>query len=252
MKNYYQILGLKKSATQDEIKRAYKKLAFKFHPDRNQGDPFFENMFRQVKEAYDTLGDAQARAAYDLRLQGTTGSAYASGPVITRFGADKSQIYPGDTVTFFWNVENADAVRLHPFGPVASFGQASYRLKNIAGPSLEVSITAYSSASGKSVRRILTLQNLSYHSRTRRTAPRPAPGRTPPQNYLIYAVLVTFLCCLPLGVVSIVNSVQVNSRWNKGDYKGALAASAAARDWALAALIAGIIINIVVVLGALG
>lgn len=251
MKDYYQILGLERSATQEEIKKAYKKLAFKFHPDRNQGDPFFENMFRQVKEAYDTLGDTRARADYDLKLKGSGGRTSVSEPVITQFAADKSQIYPGDTVTFFWNVENADAVRLHPFGPVASFGRASYRLKNFSGPTLDISITAFNRASGRTVRRTLTLHNLASHRRATRPAQHSERGFIAPPNYLTYALLTTFFCCLPLGIASIVNSVQVNNRWKKGDYEGAVAASQAARNWALAALIVGVIVNIFLMLGAL-
>jgi len=64
-KDYYEILGVPKSAEEREIKKAYKRLAMKFHPDRNQGDKDAEGKFKEVKEAYEILTDAQKRAAYD-------------------------------------------------------------------------------------------------------------------------------------------------------------------------------------------
>lgn len=64
-KNYYDILGVSKTATQDEIKSAYKKLAFKYHPDRNSGDESAAEKFKEINEAYQTLGDENKRAQYD-------------------------------------------------------------------------------------------------------------------------------------------------------------------------------------------
>lgn len=60
-----------------------------------------------------------------------------------------------------------------------------------------------------------------------------AMGGTPPDNYLVWAILSTVLCCLPAGVVSIVKSSQVNSKWNAGDTAGAQEASRQARMWAI-------------------
>ena len=67
MSNYYEILGLKKNATQNEIKKAYRRLSIKFHPDKNPNDDkaFFENMFKSVSEAYEVLSDENKRAEYD-------------------------------------------------------------------------------------------------------------------------------------------------------------------------------------------
>ena len=63
--DYYEILGVPKTAEEREIKKAYKRLAMKFHPDRNQGDKEAEAKFKEIKEAYEVLTDAQKRAAYD-------------------------------------------------------------------------------------------------------------------------------------------------------------------------------------------
>ena len=63
--DYYVVLGVARNASETEIKRAFRKLAMKYHPDRNQGDPEAEAKFKQVKEAYDVLSDPQKRAAYD-------------------------------------------------------------------------------------------------------------------------------------------------------------------------------------------
>lgn len=64
-KDYYSILGVDRSATQDEIKKAYRKLAVKYHPDKNPGDKQAEEKFKEINEAYDVLKDEQKRAAYD-------------------------------------------------------------------------------------------------------------------------------------------------------------------------------------------
>lgn len=65
--DYYEVLGLAKTATEDEIKKAYRKLAMKFHPDRNQGDGAkkAEEQFKEVKEAYEHLSDKDKREEYD-------------------------------------------------------------------------------------------------------------------------------------------------------------------------------------------
>ena len=66
MSNYYEILGVSKNATADEIKKAYRTLAFKYHPDRNPGNAEAEEKFKQISVAYDVLGDEAKRRNYDL------------------------------------------------------------------------------------------------------------------------------------------------------------------------------------------
>ncbi|MBS1492757.1 MAG: J domain-containing protein [Bacteroidetes bacterium] len=64
-KDYYKVLGVEKTATQDEIKKAYRKLAVKFHPDKNAGNKQAEEKFKEINEANEVLGDAAKRKKYD-------------------------------------------------------------------------------------------------------------------------------------------------------------------------------------------
>ena len=74
--NYYQILGVETTATELEIKKAYRKLAIKYHPDVNSGDPANEEKFKEITMAYDTLSSKDKRIKYDDMLRyGSTGSS---------------------------------------------------------------------------------------------------------------------------------------------------------------------------------
>jgi molecular chaperone DnaJ len=81
--DYYKLLDLPKSATAEEIKKAYRRLAMKFHPDRNPDDPEAEHKFKECKEAYEILTDAQKRAVYDqfghAGLEGGRGGGFSAG-----------------------------------------------------------------------------------------------------------------------------------------------------------------------------
>lgn len=65
MSDYYEVLGLARGASQDEIKKAYRKSALKYHPDRNQDNPDAEKKFKQISEAYEVLSDEKKRQIYD-------------------------------------------------------------------------------------------------------------------------------------------------------------------------------------------
>src|SRR5436853_713448 len=64
-RDYYEVLGLNRDASEEDIKKAYRRLAMKWHPDRNPDNPKSEENFKEAKEAYEVLADASKRAAYD-------------------------------------------------------------------------------------------------------------------------------------------------------------------------------------------
>ncbi|OXM85389.1 J domain-containing protein [Paenibacillus rigui] len=92
MSNYYEILGVERSAAPEEIKKAYKRLAKLHHPDVNAGSKQSELLFKQVSEAYQTLSDGSAREAYDARLNAkeTKGDTAPRGSKGSQAGAGRS------------------------------------------------------------------------------------------------------------------------------------------------------------------
>ena len=80
MADYYELLGLSRDADLEEIKKRYRKLAFKYHPDRNEGSKEAEELFKQATEAYEILRDPEKRSMYDrYGEQGLKGSADPGG-----------------------------------------------------------------------------------------------------------------------------------------------------------------------------
>lgn len=104
-RDFYEVLGVAKNASDDDIKKAYRKLAMKYHPDRNQGDAAkaAEEKFKEAKEAYEMLSDAQKRAAYDQyghagvdpNMRGGPGGAEGFGGFGESFGDIFGDIFGG-------------------------------------------------------------------------------------------------------------------------------------------------------------
>ncbi len=109
-KDYYKILGVEKSATQDEIKKAYRKLAMKHHPDRNAGKKSSEEKFKEITEANEVLSDPDKRKKYDTlgsnwnQYQHTGGQGFDD--FSSRFGGGRRQSGQGSTYEYSGNIND--------------------------------------------------------------------------------------------------------------------------------------------------
>ena len=141
-RDYYEILGVSKNASDDEIKKAYRKLAIKYHPDKNPGDKEAEAKFKEINEAHDVLSDKQKRARYDQFGRagvggagfGGTGNPFGAGNPFGRAGGFN---YNGQTFNFeFGNGGVFDDI----IGNIFGFGAAGVRRPR-RGADYQVAVT---------------------------------------------------------------------------------------------------------------
>ncbi len=114
--SFYELLGVARDSGDDAIKKAYRKLALQYHPDKNPGDAEAEARFKELAEAYDTLSDAEKRSQYDAVLDGVPGSAEQSS-----FGGGE-----------VWSVEDILGRYGDLFG--GGFGESFHRSRTRARP----------------------------------------------------------------------------------------------------------------------
>lgn len=119
-RDYYEVLGVGKDATEDEIKKAYRKIAIKYHPDRNPGNKEAEEKFKEAAEAYDVLHDKQKRQQYDqFGFEGLNGGGFGGGDGMTM----------DDIFSMFGSVFGGRAGGFSGFGSFGGFGGGGQRRK---------------------------------------------------------------------------------------------------------------------------
>lgn len=246
--DYYKVLGVPPTASHDEIRSAFRKMALKYHPDRNK-DPSAETVFKRVNEAYEVLGNPSRRNTYDAeRRAQAQGAGYSKGATHEwqhysgnpegwhpeDWGYPESWVYPEG-----WDGPGAGRKfkakrKQRGKGNTRARGKgresrgdrdsgavycASCGIRNFAGTRFCVSCgndlyakagTAHGERADSKVERI--------------------------PNYLPQAILTTVCCCPPLGILSVAFAAQVNGKLVVGDIKGAKKAAQYAKSWAWAAL----------------
>ena len=103
MDDLYSELGVDKNASSDEIKKAYRNLAFKYHPDRNEGNKEAEDKFKRINEAYSVLGDESKRRQYDLYGSSSSHGYSSSGSQSGSSGYGQSYGTYGSYNTYDWS-----------------------------------------------------------------------------------------------------------------------------------------------------
>ncbi|KQK25423.1 molecular chaperone DnaJ [Chryseobacterium aquaticum] len=129
MKDYYYFLGVSPDASYEDIKKSYRKLSLKYHPDKNENDDFFADRFREIQEAYEILSDEVKRKSYDQNLESHQKTfRYHVPPSIKTFTANKIKVKKGEEIIITWQTQNADVVKVLPFGLEKAYGERTFKI----------------------------------------------------------------------------------------------------------------------------
>ncbi|MCJ8154722.1 J domain-containing protein [Chryseobacterium sp. SSA4.19] len=146
MKDYYYFLGISHDASEEDVKKAYRKLSLKYHPDKNENDDFFADRFREIQEAYETLSDKSRRYSYDQNLESHQKSfRYNIPPSIKNFTANKVHAKKGEEIIISWQTQNADVVKVLPFGLEKPYGERIFKITEFKDGKFQVLLHATNS-----------------------------------------------------------------------------------------------------------
>ena len=161
MKNYYYFLGVKENASEEDIKKAYRKLSLKYHPDKNPDDNFFESRFMEIKEAYEMLIDAEKRRIYDDNLSHEQRSHRPNlPPTIKSFSVNKVRVQKGEEVIITWQTQNADIVKVLPFGLQKGYGEKVIRITEFKDGQFQLLLHVTNSLLNKTVVKSITIMEV--------------------------------------------------------------------------------------------
>lgn len=158
MKDYYYFLGISQDASEEDIKKAYRKLSLKYHPDKNENDDFFAERFREIKEAYEILSDSVKRRTYDQNLENLQRSfRYNIPPAIKTFTSNKIHAKKGQEIIINWQTSNADVVKVLPFGLEKPYGERIFKITEFKDGKFQILLHATNSLLHKTVVQGITI-----------------------------------------------------------------------------------------------
>ncbi len=162
MKDYYYFLGVSQDASAEDIKKAYRKLSMKYHPDKNDNDDFFKLRFREVQEAYEVLIDAVRRKSYDNQFNSVQRNIKSTlPPKIQKFHSDKIRARVGDEIRLYWQTYDADLVKIIPFGLEKVNGERRFKITQFDSQGkFQLLLHATNTAIHKTVVQALTITQL--------------------------------------------------------------------------------------------
>jgi len=158
MKDYYYFLGIPHDASDEDIKKSYRKLSLKYHPDKNDNDDFFADRFKEIQEAYETLSDKGRRITYDQNLESQQKSfRYTVPPAIKTFTANKVHAKKGEEIIITWQTQNADVVKVLPFGLEKAYGERIFKITEFKNGKFQLLLHATNSLLHKTVVQGITI-----------------------------------------------------------------------------------------------
>lgn len=210
-KDYYYFLGIPPNSTENEIKRAYRKLSLKYHPDKNTNDDFFEERFREVQEAYETLINAEKRKLYDESFgyeQKTSRSNLP--PSIKTFSSNKIRAKKGEEIIINWQTNNANVVKILPFGLEKSYGERIFKITEFKSGKFTIILHASNTLLNKTVVQAITITevfendvekvrgNIEELFTSQPKTPMNPTGR--PKAFTIFAIIIAIIVTILLIV----------------------------------------------------